>query len=462
MIDYKTLRFYDRNTEERFNEFYLPLELRILRYAMLLGILTFFLFIPLDYLLYEAATARNFLILRIVISIIVAIGYGLSFSWINTYQQYQFFAIVMAILSFGSTFAFTFFEGVDNFYYYTGNSILIIFVFILLSIRFDFLRFIAIFFIGVHLLMLKLNFNLGIEEFAHQTYGIISIGLISLASNWIIEFQKRQNFLNTELIEEQKEILRVNNLEKDNLLLELKERNQELNVFNYSVSHDLKTPLRNINTFSNLLEKKYENKLDEEGRIFLNFILDGTDKMNVLINDLLTYSKVKQTKLEIANLNMNQLITTIFEEQTKAFEEIPKLSKTNLPNIKGDEILITQVWNNLISNALKYSSKKEEIRLQIGASEALEGVTYFIKDNGVGFDMKYSKRLFEPFSRLHNERDFKGTGVGLSLVYRIVKKHNGKIWAESEPNKGATFYLFLPKGPKTINANISKAVVKIN
>lgn len=193
-----------------------------------------------------------------------------------------------------------------------------------------------------------------------------------------------------------------------------------------------------------MLERKYENAFDEEGKAYLNFILEGTGKMNTLINDLLAYSKVKQAKLELVDLNMNQLVSNIFKEQTKIFENQPILSKAVLPNIKADKVLMTQVWNNLISNALKYSSKKEAIKVEIGASEAANGVTYFIKDNGVGFDMKYAKRLFEPFSRLHNEQEFKGTGVGLSLVHRIVKKHNGKIWAESELNKGATFYLFMP------------------
>lgn len=208
MTNYKTLRFQDDKIERSFNEWYLPIELKIFRYALLLGIFTYFIFIPLDNLLYNETTAFQFLILRIVFSLIALIAYGLTFNWINTGKQYQIFAITVALICFGSTFTFTFFEHVDNFYYYTGNCILIIFVFILLSIRFYYLRFVTIFYVSIHLLMLKLNFEFSIQDFAHQAYGIISIALISLASNWIIEYQKRQNFLNNQLIEEQKKKVR--------------------------------------------------------------------------------------------------------------------------------------------------------------------------------------------------------------------------------------------------------------
>jgi len=444
MITYKNLRFRDKQIEHRFNKWYLPIELNIFRYALLLGIITNFLFISLDYFLYEGTTVTQFLILRLGSSIVAIVVYGLTFTWIKTYQQYQVFALIFGLFCFLATYCSTFFENVDSFYFYTVNGILIIFVFTLINIRFYLIRFIAALLVITHLLIIKMNFDIALSDFVHQVYGIISIIIMSLACNWMVEFQKRQNFLDNQVIAEQKGALEENILEKDVLLKKLKEQNQELNVFNHSVSHDLKTPLRNINTFSSLLAAQCNNRFNEEGKVYLNFILDGTSKMNTLINDLLAYSKVKQTELELTDLNMNQLVTTIFKEQTKVLPTQPILSKTLLPNVKADEVLIKQVWNNLISNALKYSSKKKEIQLKIGASKENEGITYFIKDNGVGFDMKYAERLFEPFSRLHNEQDFKGTGVGLSLVHRIVQKHNGRIWAESEPNKGATFYLFMP------------------
>lgn len=444
MINYKTLRFQNKKTEEGFNQFYLPNELRGAQYALLLGITTFLLFIPIDYCLFGERLIKHFFILRVTIASILAVGYHISHKWINTYHQLQIFALVLTFCCFASIFAYSFFDQMEVFYYFIGNTLLIIIVFNLSNIRFDYLRFVALFFAIVHFLTIKINFTVSNQTLAFQTFPLIAIALVSLASCWIIEYQKRQNFLNNQLIEQQKEALRVNNIEKDGLLLELKERNQELNVFNHSVSHDLKTPLRNINSFSKLLATNYGKVLEGDGQIYLDFILDSTVKMNDLINDLLAYAQVKQAELNKTELDMNRLVENVFEEQIKVLANKPILSKAALPSIKADEVLITQVWDNLISNALKYSSKQKEITLNIGANQATEGITYFIKDNGVGFDMKYAKRLFEPFSRLHNDRDFKGTGVGLSLVHRIMKKHNGKIWAESEPDKGATFYLFMP------------------
>ena len=446
MINYKTLRFKDTDggLEHDFNEWYLPTEIKLFRYALLLGIITYFVFIPLDNLLYNDFTATQFLYLRIIISTVVSIAYALTYKWINNYNQFQIFAIVVSLICFGGNVCFTFFEKVDNFYFYTGDSILIIFVFILLNIRFSYLRFIAIFFVIVHLFMLKLNFDYDVQKFAHQTYGILSIVIISLASNWIIEFQKRQNFMNKRLIETQKETLQQNILEKDALLERLKEHNQELDMFNRSVSHDLKTPLRNINVFSKLLERQYKNTFDGEGQEYLNFIVKGTSKMNTLIDDLLAYSKIRHKALNYTTVDMDILVENIFLEQVQVLEKSPKLTKDVLPIIKGDKVLLSQVWNNLISNAIKYASNKECIHLTIGAKQNQDTITYFIQDNGVGFDMKLAPLLFEPFKRLHSDEAFKGTGVGLSLVDRIIKKHKGKIWAKSEPNKGSTFYIQLP------------------
>ncbi|MFK7979480.1 MAG: ATP-binding protein [Saprospiraceae bacterium] len=445
MINYKTLRFQDKKTEDHFNKFYLANELKVARYALLLGIVTFLLFIPLDYFLFgDTTTNKQFLVLRISISLFLAIGYCLIYRWVNTYQQLQFFASVMVLVCFASTFIYSAFDKVDHFYYFIGNMLIVIIGFNLSNIRFNYLRFIAVFFILIHLYTVNTNFDISIQDFAYQAFGIISISLVSLASSWVIEYQKRKNFLNNQLIEKQKNTLKANNLEKDDLLLKLKERNQELNVFNHSVSHDLKTPLIHISSFAGLLAKNYTKVLDDEGQLYLKYMLESTAKMNELITDLLAYSKVKQTILKRTEIDINYLVTSIFKEQIRVFTKKPILAKVALPPIQADKVLITQVWNNLISNALKYSSKQEEINIKIGFTKATEGITYFIKDNGAGFDMKYVERLFEPFSRLHNEQDFKGTGIGLSLVARIMKKHNGKIWAESEPDKGATFYLFLP------------------
>jgi light-regulated signal transduction histidine kinase (bacteriophytochrome) len=260
----------------------------------------------------------------------------------------------------------------------------------------------------------------------------------------IIEFQKRQDFLNKRLIQAQKNALEKSVVEKDKLLLMLEERNEELDTFNHSVSHDLKTPLRNINSFSKLLEKRYKDQLDGNGLEYLGFIVEGTAKMNRLIDDLLRYSKIRHTELKLEMLNMSMMVEGIFLEFSQSMDEKPDFIFDNLPNVKGDKILIKQVWDNLISNAIKYSSKNEQAQIVVGATKSEEEITYYIKDNGVGFDMKLSSRLFELFSRLHSDSEYAGTGVGLSLADRIVKKHNGKIWAESVVEQGSTFYFTLP------------------
>ncbi len=445
MFNQLNLKFNDSQMEADFNAGYLLTELKVFRYAALLGFVTYFAFIPLDNLLYDNHTATQFLILRISIAFVSLIAFILSYVLIKTYQQYQLFAITLSIICLGANVSFTFFDGVDDFYFYTGNSILIIFIFILLNIRFFYLMFIAIFYLLVHLFILYLNFDFSIQGFTHQAYGITSVILISLVSNHIIELQKRQDFLNKRLIEEQREILKANILEKDKLLEILKEQNKELDAFNHSVSHDLKTPLRNINSFSKLLEKRNKHQLDDRGLEYLNFIIGGTNKMNNLVDDLLNYSKIRYSEIQKEEVNMDGIVEAAFAEQVEFLDKKPILRKPVLPSVLGDTILLKQVWSNLISNALKYSSKTENIEITVGATQENDCITYFIQDNGIGFDMKFATHLFEIFTRLHTDNEYSGTGVGLSLVDRIIKKHSGKIWAESIPNKGSIFYFTLPK-----------------
>jgi signal transduction histidine kinase len=368
----------------------------------------------------------------------------LYFRIINTPKQYQTIAIFIAISSFCSHVAFTFFQGVDNFYFYTATLILITFIFNFLNIRFSNLIFIGIFYITTHLLLLYFNFESAYKVLLHQAYGLIAILFVSWLGIRIMESQKRQDFLNKRLIVSQKKALEYSVNEQNELLLMLKERNEELDAFNHSVSHDLKTPLRNISSFSNLLERRYKDQLDENALEYLNFIVGGTKKMNTLIDNLLEYSKIRQTELRLEPLNMDKMVENIFLEFTQSLEKKPSLFTNELPSVNGDKILIKQVWDNLMSNAIKYSSKTTKAEITVGATMTENEVTYYIKDNGIGFDMKFSDRLFELFSRLHSDQEYLGTGVGLSLVDRIIKKHNGKIWAESKPNTGSTFYFSLP------------------
>jgi signal transduction histidine kinase len=438
------LQFRDAQTERAFNNNYLESELKVFRYSMLLGIVTYFLFLTLDYVLYDAIVFYKFVTLRVTISTIIAIAYSLSFKVIKTPDQYQFTAIFVAISCLSSHVAFTFFIGVGDFYFYTANVILITFIFGFLNIRYFNLIFVAFLYIFAHLTLLAFNLQFTVEAFAHQAYGIMSIVVVSLIGTRILESNKRQDFLNKRLIESQKMALESSINEKDKLLLMLEERNEELDAFNHSVSHDLKTPLRNVISFSKLLERRYRHQLDEDALECLDFIVDGADNMNTLIDDLLRYSKIRHTALQLEMLKMDSMVAYIFMGFTQSLKKKPVLIANELPAVKGDKILIKQVWDNLISNAIKYSSKTEKPEITVGATTSETEVTYYIKDNGVGFDMKFADRLFELFSRLHSDHEYAGTGVGLSLVDKIVKRHNGKVWAESVPKEGSTFYFTLP------------------
>ena len=226
---------------------------------------------------------------------------------------------------------------------------------------------------------------------------------------------------------------------------QLEAANKELEAFSYSVSHDLRAPLRSIHSFTNILSEEYENKLDEEGKRLCSIITTDAIRMSGLIDDLLNFSKIGRSSLNVSMLNMKSIINQAFEEIARGNEkarinlEIGKLHKAN-----GDAHLIRLVWNNLISNAIKYSSKKEVSEISVGSQSAGNYITYYIKDNGVGFEMLYKHKLFGVFQRLHSGKDFEGNGVGLAIVQRIIRRHGGEVWADGEVDNGATFYFSLP------------------
>jgi PAS domain S-box-containing protein len=217
--------------------------------------------------------------------------------------------------------------------------------------------------------------------------------------------------------------------------------NKELESFSYSVSHDLRAPLRGIDGFANILLEDYYNKLDSEGQRLLNVIRGNTQKMGHLIDDLLAFSRIGRRELVKSEVDMGALVNSIYYEITSE-QEREKISflTTDLPLVNGDVALIRQLWYNLLSNAIKFTSRKEDPKIEIGFIHEEENNVYYIRDNGVGFDMKYYGKLFGVFQRLHSEAEYKGTGVGLAIVKSIVTKHGGIIRAESEPNVGTTFY----------------------
>jgi PAS domain S-box-containing protein len=229
-----------------------------------------------------------------------------------------------------------------------------------------------------------------------------------------------------------------------NRTAQLEVANKELESFSYSVSHDLRAPLRGIDGFSNILLEDYSEKLDQEGVRLLNVIRDNTQKMGHLIDDLLAFSRAGQRYLAKSDIDMKTLANSIYFEVTTE-EERKKISFSvaNLPLAIGDASMVRQLWTNVLSNAVKFSSKKEKPVIEISSKVENGKTVYSIKDNGVGFDMKYYDKLFGVFQRLHSETEYKGTGVGLAIAKRIVTRHGGEIWAESEVDVGTTFYFYL-------------------
>lgn len=222
--------------------------------------------------------------------------------------------------------------------------------------------------------------------------------------------------------------------------------NKELEAFSYSVSHDLRAPLRAVNGYAQILKEDYGTQLDPEANRIMNAIMSNAHMMGQLIDDLIAFSRISRKEVAHHQINMKQLAETCLQE----IQEINGRKKYDvqidqMPNCYGDQSMIKQVWLNLISNAVKYSSRENAPRIEIGYKTDDKGHIYFIKDNGVGFDMQYAHKLFGVFQRLHSPEAFEGTGVGLALAKRIINKHSGDIWAESAPGQGATFFISLPK-----------------
>jgi light-regulated signal transduction histidine kinase (bacteriophytochrome) len=221
--------------------------------------------------------------------------------------------------------------------------------------------------------------------------------------------------------------------------------NKELEAFSYSVSHDLRTPLRAIDGFSHILLDDYADKLDEEGKRLLTVVRDNTRRMGQLIDDILHFSRTGRVGIAFAEIDMESLAHEAMEELRPAVN-IDKLRREigRLPPAWGDSAMMRQVFVNLLSNAIKFSRSRETPRIEVGGAAQGGEVVYYVKDNGVGFDMKYIGKLFDVFRRLHRVDEFEGTGIGLAIVKRIVLRHGGRVWAESRLDEGTTVYFALP------------------
>ena len=225
---------------------------------------------------------------------------------------------------------------------------------------------------------------------------------------------------------------------------ELQSSNQELEAFSYSVSHDLRAPLRTIDGFSLALEEDFAEKLDDQGRDYITRVRNGVQRMGTLIDALLQLSRVTRSEVQREQVDLSQLATLVFREVEIADPE-RRVEWSAQPGLtaEADPRLMRIAFENLIGNAWKFTARTPGATISFGSSPRDGRTVYFLRDNGAGFDMKYVDRLFTAFQRLHGEREFTGSGIGLATVSRIVRRHHGSIWAEAEPGKGATFFFTL-------------------
>jgi light-regulated signal transduction histidine kinase (bacteriophytochrome) len=225
---------------------------------------------------------------------------------------------------------------------------------------------------------------------------------------------------------------------------ELEAANKELEAFSYSVSHDLRAPLRSMEGFSNALLDDYSSKLDDQGRLYLRYVQESSQLMAQLIDNLLELSRVIRSDMNYEDVDLSELAVAVSDQLGKA-EPDKKVNMNISPGIMayGDRNLLRIVLENLLGNAWKFTGKSASPRVEMGITTQNDKSVYYVRDNGVGFDMAYADKLFKPFQRLHKETEFEGTGIGLATVQRIVRRHGGEVWADSKVGEGATFYFTL-------------------
>lgn len=227
---------------------------------------------------------------------------------------------------------------------------------------------------------------------------------------------------------------------------ELEAANKELESFSYSVSHDLRAPLRSIHGYMNIFAEEYRSKLDDEASRLINIIQHNAQRMGQLIDDLLSFSRLGRKELMKGTISMEDMVDNIWEELRKEQDGRDiDFTRASLPSAFADSVTIRHVWTNLLSNAVKYTGRKPQAIIEVGGRVEGNRVVYFVRDNGSGFDMRYYEKLFGVFQRLHSQEEFEGTGVGLAICQRILHRHGGTIWADARPDDGATFYFALPR-----------------
>lgn len=226
------------------------------------------------------------------------------------------------------------------------------------------------------------------------------------------------------------------------LVKELARSNKELEQYAYVTSHDLKEPLRMVSSFTQLLEKRYKGKFDEDANEFIKYIIDGTKRMERLLNDILEYFRIKTETFE--QVDLEEILDEISHNLKLSLKENEiKIDHNPLPVVNANRSQMLQLFQNLISNAIKFKSEKPH-RICISANKNEDKYVFSVKDNGIGIDPKYQEQIFKIFRKLHTLDEYPGTGIGLSITKKIVQYHGGSIWVKSEPDKGSKFYFTLP------------------
>jgi hypothetical protein len=239
-----------------------------------------------------------------------------------------------------------------------------------------------------------------------------------------------------------------NELEKrvDERTKELKSKNKELETFTYTVSHDLKAPLRGISGYATLLMEDYSNQLDDEARRYLDNLVNSSERMSQLIEDLLAYSRVERREIKKSTVNLNEMVDKITTEYQHGLlaENLQFKKEIEYDTVFTDQEALSQALRNLIDNAVKFTRERQNPQIWIRSEQLEDHCLISVEDNGIGFDMKYYDKIFEIFQRLHLSEDYPGTGVGLAVVRKAVERLGGKIWAVSTPGEGSTFFMELP------------------
>jgi signal transduction histidine kinase len=256
-----------------------------------------------------------------------------------------------------------------------------------------------------------------------------------------IERERKQA---AEALRESEKHLKTVNANLENTIHELAAANKELESFSYSVAHDLRNPLKVISGFADFLIEDYAERLDEEGKNYLYKIKSGTERMNSIIDDILALSKISRQEMEIVDLDLSEMAQLSINELSGANPD--RKVEINIQKglkARADARLMSVTLGNLLGNAWKYTGKTEHPKIEFGSFEKDGQIVYYVKDNGVGFDMRQANKLFAPFQRCHSEKEFKGTGIGLAIVERAIKRHGGNVWTEGEVDNGAIFYFTL-------------------